>query len=107
MPRVRMTSSCPIASIAITAVWESTLPTLRVVRNTGERNDIADDDQGQDQHRSEADHDEAEAQRSVGSRRQVGCRRDGVGLGAGHRSAVLDCRRRGLPGGNTVAAGGR
>ncbi len=41
MPRVRMTSSWPIASTAITAVCDSTLPALPVVRKTGESSVIA------------------------------------------------------------------
>ena len=36
MPRVMMTSSWASASTAMTADWLSTLPTLRVLRNTGD-----------------------------------------------------------------------
>ncbi len=43
MPRVRITSSWPIASTAIAAVWESTLPALPVVRKTGESKRHRDD----------------------------------------------------------------
>ena len=35
MPRVRITICCPMATMAITAVWASTFPTLRQVRTTG------------------------------------------------------------------------
>ena len=52
MPRVRMTSSWPTASTAMTAVCDSTLPTLPVVRKTGEAAVIADDEAGQDQDRT-------------------------------------------------------
>ena len=40
MPRVRITSSWPMASSAITADWASTLPALPVLRNTGDSSDI-------------------------------------------------------------------
>ena len=35
MPRLTITSSCPSASTAITAVCEKTLPMLRLVKKTG------------------------------------------------------------------------
>ena len=55
MPRVRMTSSWPIASTAIAAVWASTLLALPVVRNTGESERHGDDETDQHQDRTEAD----------------------------------------------------
>ena len=49
----------------MTAVWESTLPMLPVVRNTGERSVMATIEAAQDQHRAEADHPESDAQEAV------------------------------------------
>jgi hypothetical protein len=40
MPRVRMTMSCPMARMAMTAVWESTFPRFWVVAKTGDRFDM-------------------------------------------------------------------
>ena len=99
MPRVRMTSSWPMASTAITAVWREHVADVAGGEEDRRQERERDDDQGQDQHRSEADHDEAEAQRAAGRRGRFGCCRGGVGLRTGHRSAGLGGRGGGFRGG--------
>ena len=77
MPRVMITNSWPMARIAMTAVCDSTLPAFSVVKNTGERNDIATIRPTEDQDRTEPEHRQREPEEpeapdgSIGPGRRV------------------------------------
>ena len=69
MPLVMITSSWPIASKAIAAVCDRMLPTLPVVRNTGDRSVMATTRPAEDEDRPETDHGQGATQQSVAAPR--------------------------------------
>ncbi len=93
MPLVMMTSSWPIASKAIAAVCDRMLPTLPVVRNTGDSERHGDDEAGEDEDRSETDHRQGATKQSIAAARAHVVVRFAVD-GVGGRGVVTTGRQR-------------